>query len=71
VLDFPAPLPVLAMRAFLLSALLVFMLQGCGLKGPLYLPKPAENNAAKNTESNQAQQKKDAQQQPQQDQQNQ
>jgi len=63
------------MRAFLFSVLLVFMLQGCGLKGPLYLPKPTEKNTAKNTdkntESNQAQQKKDAQQQPQQDQQNQ
>ena len=53
------------MRAFLLLSLLVFMLQGCGLKGPLYLPKPTEQ------QKNDAQQKKDGQQQPQQDQQNQ
>ena len=59
--DFSSP----PMRAFLLPALLVFMLQGCGLKGPLYLPKPTEQ------QKNDAQQKKDAQQQPQQDQQNQ
>jgi predicted small lipoprotein YifL len=53
------------MRAFLLSALVVFVLQGCGLKGPLYLPKPIE------PQKSEAQQKKDAQQQPQQDRQNQ
>jgi predicted small lipoprotein YifL len=48
------------MRALLLTILAVFLLQGCGLKGPLYLPKPGD------------QQKKEAQQQkPQQGQQNQ
>ena len=52
------------MRAFLLPALLVFMLQGCGLKGPLYLPKPTDQ------QKSEAQQKKDTQQPPQQDQPN-
>jgi predicted small lipoprotein YifL len=50
------------MRALFPVVLLVFMLQGCGLKGPLYLPKPIEQQRST------AQQKKDAQQQPQQDQ---
>jgi predicted small lipoprotein YifL len=47
------------MRALLPPVLLVLVLQGCGLKGPLYLPKP------------ETQQNKEAQQKrPQQDQQN-
>jgi len=50
------------MRVFLLSVVLVFMLQGCGLKGPLYLPKPIDQQKSA------AQQKKDAQQPSQQDQ---
>jgi predicted small lipoprotein YifL len=50
------------MRAFFPVVLLVFMLQGCGLKGPLYLPKPIEQ------QNNSAQQKKAPQQQPQQEQ---
>jgi predicted small lipoprotein YifL len=50
------------MRAFFPVVLLVFMLQGCGLKGPLYLPKPIEQ------QNSSVRQKKDAQQQPQQDQ---
>jgi len=48
------------MRVLLLTILVILLLQGCGLKGPLYLPKPDEQ-----------QKKEDQQKKPQQPQQNQ
>jgi predicted small lipoprotein YifL len=63
------------MRAFFSVVLLVFMLQGCGLKGPLFLPKPieqqngtAQNNSAQQKKGPQPQQDQTQQDQPQQDQ---
>ncbi|MGV8712452.1 MAG: LPS translocon maturation chaperone LptM [Nitrosomonas sp.] len=39
------------MRLFITVWLVTYLLSGCGLKGPLYLPQPDEPNRASSNET--------------------